>query len=355
MAFEQDKRNKLYLYIGPELSELQVVNRLVPGLLAMGIKPVLGLVAKRSYKNPNSNTPAMKKLGFYHGDLLQKTVVPFLDANKTYLDARGGLLKGICYTPRQLAEQYGLDIERIEDVNSEEHRQKIESDNSVFARLSVRCTHIFSDDTVEAIRGKGQELFNIHPGAMPGIRGVLPIYRALERGDLSIEWSFHSIEDGRVDMGTVHGIAYQDADRNKASVFSHYNDNPGRVADMALGVLKNMVQGNPLNKIVNRGRAYEQPHSFPCEKSTDAFNEAGGTLVESAGKMIKFYGRTFAGKGSPLRRGLDFQVEKAIRAQFDPPPPPTVLRSPSSTKTTTSFFTSPRRVPAGAVLRRANG
>lgn len=313
----KEKKKKLVLYVGHDIAELQIINKLVPELVGMGITPVLAMVGKRPYKNPNSETEAMQELGFYHGDLLSKVVIPFLDDNPPHLDPQGKLKPNICYTPKQLAEHYDLEIDYVADVNAKEHIAKIRKDKEISGGLSVRCTHIFQQPIINVFQKKGF-LWNIHPGKLPNIRGVLPVFRALQRNDRSIEWTLHSIIDNTVDTGPVHNATSQPADFSKRSVFMHYNENAAGVSAMVLGTLQDVLDGVSIKRMVSRRKV--KLETFPTSEETDAFNRAGGALVEPRGKMIDYIGRVFAGNGSPYRRELEFLVEKAIKERFDPPP-----------------------------------
>lgn len=313
MTDNADKKTVL-LYAGEDVVDLLVLNRLVPEMVEMGLSPVIIFPEKPKLKSPNLANPDVQEYGFYQHDILQETIVPFLDSKPIVLDNNGKLKPDTCYTARQLADFYGLEIRHIKSVNAADHVKSISSDDTIIGALSVRCMQIFKSDTIEAIQKKGF-FWNAHPGGLPDYRGVIPVFRAMLNGDKNLKWTVHTVDEG-IDTGPKHATTSQKVD-SRMSVFWHYNTNADNVAAMILGLVQDNLNGRQIERIV-QSRSKGNYYSYPEVELTNDFNRKGGALVEPRSKMEAFLSKIFVPMYNPHRDEFKHIVSKAITDRFGP-------------------------------------
>ncbi len=318
----ESKEKSVIIYAGEDLVDLLVLNGLVPALVDMGIKPIIAFPKKPHLKNPNLSNPDIQKYGFYQHDVIQETIIPFLDSKPTVLDSSGGLRDDTCYTANQLAQYFDLEVRHIENVNSAEHVQSIKDDNSLVGALSIRCMQTFRQPLIDAISEKGF-FWNAHPGKLPEFKGVIPVFRAMLAGDKSLEWTLHVIDKGPVQGQSVKDVldtgaklyATRQLVDMKKSVFWHYNTNANNVTAMILGHLQDALAGKKIQRFV-QDKTKGEYHSYPEQDLTNEFHEAGGMLVEPRNKMEKFLAKVFVPHVNPNRAEFFHILSKAIDDKF---------------------------------------
>jgi len=307
-------KNKVLLYAGEDLVDLLVLNKLVPEMVELGLEPVIIFPEKPKLKSSNLSNPAVKEYGFYQHDIIQQTIIPYLNSKEVVLDNDGRLKKDTCYTAEQLAGHYGLEVLKEKSVNSKRHILKVTKDDSIIGALSVRCMQYFEKDIREAIKAKGF-FWNAHPGGLPDYRGVIPVFRAMLDGAKNLLWTVHTVSKG-FDTGAKHATTSQKVDSEK-SVFWHYNTNADNVAGMILGLVQDTLSGKKPPEYVqdtSEGNYY----SYPPVELTDKFNEKGGALVEPRHKMEMFLSQIFVPRVNPHREEFKHIVSQAIDIEFGP-------------------------------------
>lgn len=308
------EEKKVLLYAGEDLVDLLVLNKLIPEMVELGLKPVIIFPKKPKLTSPHLSNPAVQEYGFYQHDIIQDTIVPYLNSKGVVLDNEGKLKKDTCYTAEQLAEHYNLELIKENNVNSKRHISKVKKDNSIIGALSVRCMQYFEKDIRDAIKSKGF-FWNAHPGGLPDYRGVIPVFRAMLDGARNLLWTVHTVSKG-FDTGLKHVTTSQKVDSEK-SVFWHYNTNADNVAGMILGLVQDVLSGKQPPKYEqdrNKGNYY----SYPSVELTDKFNEKGGALVEPRHKMEMFLSQIFVPRLNPHREEFKHIVSQAIDEAFGP-------------------------------------
>ncbi len=306
------EKNNVLLYAGEDLVDLLVLNKLVPEMVEMGLKPTIIFPKKPKLTSPNLSNPAVQEYGFYQHDIVQDTIVPYLNSKKIVLDSNGNLKEGTCYTAQQLAEHFDLKIQHLNSVNSKSHVNSIKNDETILGALSVRCMQYFEQEVRDAIHSKGF-FWNAHPGGLPNYRGVIPVFRAMLDGAKSLQWTLHTVDKG-FDTGAKHATTSQKVNP-KMSVFWHYNTNADNVAAMVLGHMQSVLNDIPIERYVqntSKGNYY----SYPEVALTDEFNAKGGALVEPRHKMEVFLAQIFVPRVNPHRDEFKHIVSQAVNKKF---------------------------------------
>ncbi len=302
------EQNRVLIYAGEDVVDLLVLNRLVPEMVQLGLKPVIIFPDKPKLTSPNLTNPAVMEYGFYQHDVLQETIIPFLEARPTVLDAEGNLKKDTCYTARQLANHFDLEVRNVQSVNSKSHINSISQDPTIIGALSVRCMQIFKSGAIDAIKDKGF-FWNAHPGGLPDYRGVIPVFRAMLNGDKALRWTLHTIDEG-IDTGPKHATTSQSVDPTK-SVWWHYNTNADNVSAMLLQHIQDNINGKSI-ETYRQNKATGNYYSYPEVALTDKFNDMGGVLVEPRSKMEAMLAKIFVSQINPHREEFKAVLSRAI-------------------------------------------
>lgn len=99
---------------------------------------------------------------------------------------------------REWAQQKGIAYHVTDDVNAEETQQFI-SDQRPDLVVAAHFNQIFSASSLE---NKPYDLLNIHPGLLPGARGVDPVFYDLLRNKEDVGVTLHRI-DKEIDAGAI--------------------------------------------------------------------------------------------------------------------------------------------------------
>ncbi|MDD7911618.1 formyltransferase family protein [Pseudovibrio exalbescens] len=100
------------------------------------------------------------------------------------------------------AQLLACPLHQTEDVNSRETQEFLERAKPDVV-LSVHFNQIFSADALE---NKNYDVLNIHPGILPGNRGVDPVFFGLLRRESNFGVTLHRIEE-KIDAGEVISTA----------------------------------------------------------------------------------------------------------------------------------------------------
>lgn len=311
---EVSDKKRVLLYAGEDLVDLLVLNKLVPEMIELRLQPIIVFPKKPKLTSPHLSNPAVKEYGFYQHDIIQETIVPYLNSRQVVLDNEGNLKKDTCYTAEQLAEHYGLEVIKENNVNSKSHISRVTKDNSIIGALSVRCMQYFEKNIRDAIKAKGF-FWNAHPGGLPDYRGVIPVFRAMLDGAKNLLWTVHTVSKG-FDTGVKHVTTSQKVNSAK-SVWWHYNTNADNVAGMVLGLMQDVLNEKQPPEYV-QDQSEGKYYSYPSVELTDKFNEKGGVLVESRHKMEKMLSQIFVPRVNPHRDEFKHVVSQAIDDKFGP-------------------------------------
>lgn len=120
-------------------------------------------------------------------------VFPLLDAHPPR--------PGCFATPRQLAAQAGCPLTLIHDMRPDGGTATIEAFGADLI-LSIRFSYLFRTSTIAQTQGR---IINVHPGPLPGYRGLYAPFWQMLRGNQTLCCTVHLVDRG-VDTGPVLSI-----------------------------------------------------------------------------------------------------------------------------------------------------
>lgn len=324
--------SKILLYSGSSYSTLLRLNRLIPGLVDMGVQPIMIFPDVLPSKNPDAYSDEMKDFAFYDRTLMNDVVIPYMNnQDRPILTVEGKPKKGICYSPKHLCEIYkaaSVQAFTVDDVNSEAHVEFVDGMDGVIGGICDRGLQIFQQPIIDAFSRKeiigtekngGGFLWNLHPGRLPDDRGLLPVFRAASKKQQTFDITLHGIVDPTIDTGPIYGATPITIDPEK-SILAHYSDEAHVAAGVAL-VFKNVADvlkyGKPLSTVVQdptEGNEY----SYPSPQDIKDFKDAGGIWMDQPTKEWHPLASAFA-NGSEHREGLRAAMKSAVNEHLGKP------------------------------------
>lgn len=225
-----DKRPKIGLLVGNDISALKVVNEVAPKLARTGYRPVIFLAEHRPSKKATAHQLELQDLSFYERYLTNNVIFPITEGAETQKNPDGSPIKGLLYSPDQLAELYDeIQVENVKDINAPEFVQRVSEDTSMPLIVSTRCYQIAHSELISAqeeknyIAPNGREMegaiWNMHPAKLPEYQGLFgPLY-AMSDLQKNFAWTLHKmiydpndptkgIDQGHIITQTTNPIDY---------------------------------------------------------------------------------------------------------------------------------------------------
>lgn len=242
-----DNRRRIGLLVGNDVSALMLINRLVPKLIKAGYKPVLFMAEHRPSTKDDAKQLPLQSLAFYERYLTNNVIFPLVESIPALTGPNDQAREDILYSPRQLLEVYGIDLDYVDDINSPEFVERIRSETNMPILTSIRCYQIAHTDLISAQKDKvikltsGEEIkgafWNMHPGKLPEYQGIFgPLY-AMNNLQRTYAWTLHDLiydpDDSHkgIDKGDVITQTTSPIDYSKPAL-EQYTSFARRAADM---------------------------------------------------------------------------------------------------------------------------
>lgn len=294
----QNKKRKVLLFVGDNISGQTIVNKLIPGMVFAGFTPEICMTKTPPLQA--AKVPALQDYSFYESTLLTDTVYPFLD-EKTQFSPPKDKNK----TPRQL-EECGIAVHRVESVNDEAFVNRVLTDDDIIGGISVRNYQIFKQEIIGVFNEKGF-LWNLHMGTLPQYRGVYIPARARANDESQYGWTLHKV-DKEIDTGDV--IRSVNINLDPIPVIEIYQG----FVPFGVTAIKDALERLETQKDLN-GRPQEEKeakyYGFPDAEVIEAWRNKGIQLVDP-NRVADMYVRCFAAQGTELARELAVEINTAI-------------------------------------------
>ena len=98
-----ENKRKVIIYAGDDVSTLKTLNRLVPGMLDLGLIPVIAFPEAPAIK-PEFQSAALNDFDYFDRKLLNEVIIPEMDKYEPLLEKNGSPKSNIYYTPKALTE-----------------------------------------------------------------------------------------------------------------------------------------------------------------------------------------------------------------------------------------------------------
>jgi hypothetical protein len=174
-------------------------------------------------------------------------------------------------TPRQAAARAGCTLSMVHDMRADGGTAAVEA----FAPdivLSVRFSYLFRRSTIAMAKGG---ILNVHPGPLPGYRGLYAPFWQMLRGHETLRCTVHLVDSG-IDTGPVLSIVEVPVAPGRSLFWNAtqlYLAGAARAVDYILGGLPEAVPQNP---------ALAASNGFPAPADFARFHEAGSSLVRGS-------------------------------------------------------------------------
>jgi len=311
-----DNRRKIGLLAGNDISTLISLNHEVRKMVTAGYKPVIYMVDHRPSKKEKAHQPQIQSLAFYERYLTNNVVFPIIDQMETPSNSDGSPRDDVLYTPKQLAEMYGLNISYIDDINSDAFVDEVWQETNMPLIISIRCYQIAHERLIQAQTKKeitlssGQKIkgaiWNMHPGKLPEYQGILgPLY-AMDNLQRTYAWTLHEMiydpndKNKGIDKGPVITQTTAPIDYSKPAI-DLYLDLAKPAADMLYDRVEDFFRGQtpvtPQNKF--KGGEKAQYYSHPDPKFFND-NERWPTVLARLVQLSKNEGFTVNPKVAEL-------------------------------------------------------
>lgn len=194
-------RQRLALFVRNGLVGHDVLCRLLPEVLDMGLEPVIYNTGEPE-PDERASIPELSDFGFYETVLLRDVAFPYLDHQETALATQGGRMAGGPFCSfKGLRDVYGIAYHDVPDVNDPDFIRGLADDDRLVGGLSVRILRKLGPDLIATLEGKGF-LANLHTGELPDFRGLHSPLWAISRGRTTYSWTLHRM-DNHFDTGPI--------------------------------------------------------------------------------------------------------------------------------------------------------
>ena len=174
-------------------------------------------------------------------------------------------------TPAQLAAGAGCALTLIRDMTPEGGTKAIEAFNADLI-LSVRFSYLFRRSTIAQAKAG---IINVHPGPLPGYRGLYAPFWQMLRGQTPLRCSVHLVDPG-IDTGPVLSIEELPLVPGR-SLFWHATQMYLAGARRALDYIR-----DGLPQPMPQDPSLAGKNNFPSPEDFAAFAAAGFSLVRGA-------------------------------------------------------------------------
>ena len=295
---------KVGLFVCHDLVGLLMLNKIVPEMKCLGLKPVIfntGTHANKKLKNPSPSI-----VSAFNTRVLEGVIIPFLE--KEGVESAGPNL-----TYKQLATKYDGEYREIQDVNNSALVGEIAADPAFIGAVSVRLLQVFSSQMIDAFGKKGF-MWNLHSGLLPNYKGLLTPYRAIENGEKEYGLTLHDMTVGIDEGGIVaKGVLPLDSRR---PVLDLYLDTVDAAKAIIINALSCSIEGKiPAGKPQSEPGAY---YSNPTEDEFKGYIEKGIFYADHEHTIQRIVD-AFTWAGTPRNNDLKENVKSFLGGQKQSP------------------------------------
>ena len=169
-----------------------VLNRVVPRLLDAGGHHLSVFMSVRDRVELDDNIPELDLMRMVERQIPLNILFPLLDAGNVSMQMA---------TPHQIAARTGRPLTLVGDMRREGGVALVEAFEPDLI-LSVRFSYLFKRSTI-ALAKAG--IINVHPGPLPGYRGLYAPFWQMIRGHDTLRCTVHLVDAG-IDTGPILSI-----------------------------------------------------------------------------------------------------------------------------------------------------
>ena len=266
-AVQANDLKRVVLFAGDNGTSHAVLNRLIPELLDSGIEPIVLLTPGTN--SPKAKIQEIQDFSFFETDLLEN-VYDYLENSYPLTKNGGQPRENRFYSPDQLADLYGIHMEKIRDVNDPRLIARINEDPNIIGSVSVKNYKLFVPPAIDALKEDGKFLWNVHTGELPPYRGVFVPVRVMQDDNNEYGWTLHDIDEG-IDTGAVIDIRTRRFREGMTALDAYYDmvdKGSDMVADNVKLAAKKMPRP-PIPQDQDKARYF----SFPTAEEIHALEE----------------------------------------------------------------------------------
>lgn len=324
-------KKRILLFVGQDITAHLIMNKVVSDMMAKGIYEPVIYLTQHAYSERAAGVPALREFGFFDRVLLNETVYPFIE-DRPCISAQN-------MSPKQLADHHSLAIQDVANVNDPEFVESVRNIPNVVCGLSIRCTHIFKADIVDAVKqGRGDataeraSFVNLHSGLLPEYRGVMPTMRRMfDIASGNADYTDYGCTLHKVEPSIPGAGAYNGVDTGKIIEVKPLRLNPnhsGYMAQVSLAEAGADSINGLLTHISKYGvvRGYPQApetskyYTFPTRAEIKQWEKAGIVLVrrdEVLDTLVKAFSKASHPHGQLLRSAMETAVDKWCKEEHD--------------------------------------
>jgi methionyl-tRNA formyltransferase len=250
----------IVLLLNHDIASNLALNLLLPSLQLHNVKVFLS-----SKVGGNSTRPqALQELAQFEQQEVYRTLEQVQASTKLLVNFK---------TYSDITEQYAIEIETLNQINSVDGLAKIQ----VFSAdliISIRYGVILKPPVI-ALSTHG--VINLHSGLLPNYRGVMATFWALLNGDKQLATSLHFIDDSTIDTGGIIANSTLSVQQDKSYLWHVLSLYIGgcQLIEQAINTLE---QGDELTTLVQAGQGHY--FTFPSTEQITAFTRCFGALYE---------------------------------------------------------------------------
>lgn len=298
MIKDRELKN-IALFMGSDISTHLLMNELVDNLVKDGYQPFLYFPKHKPSRK--AVLPELQTQGFFERIIPNEKIYPYLDSQPIQVEAS-------CHSPKQIGDIYGIIVKEVEDINDPAFIEELRREE-IDAGVVVRCYQKFGREIIQFFNeGQKKCLWNLHPGILPGYRGVMTFFRSMNEQQQQASYSLHTIDENW-DAGPVIDIRPEPLDLSQAMLTNYCFIAPTGVP-IILDNLNKLKNGEPIPSVPQDKEA-SRYHTFPTREEMDEFLKKGLRLVDPE-YMREFYIANFSVEGSEHHKELTRIVDQAI-------------------------------------------
>jgi methionyl-tRNA formyltransferase len=292
---------KIALFAGNDLSTMVWLNhfmRLRPEHWQVAIYSTMTTAIKRS--------PLLRQYHYFERDILPELHRRF--------DRQPPVEHALCVSPHHLARLHDVSWNVVDNINTPAFLKELNR-KEYHGALSIRFLKIFKPDFISLFQSKF--LWNLHAGALPQFRGVMPLFRTMYQGLPQTTLTLHQIDKG-IDTGAVVTSMSFTRDNN-LSLLESTCVNAIKGAEMVLDSLKKQEKGilecNPRPLSVNT----HPYNTYPTHEEILRFKNSGLRMLPPAplAFILKQYGFSRSGLGLSKSKYSLFEEKKTHTIEFE--------------------------------------
>ncbi len=315
---------RIALFLGSDIVAHRIACDVVPEMLAQGYEPVLYYPKHKPSNDINARQTALQSYAYVERQILAEVIYPFLDAHPVNHGTP-------CVTPQQLARQYDLHMEAVENVNAPAFIDKLVATDNLAGGFSIRCFQMFGPTITRLMKSDGRFFLNLHPGLLPQFRGIYSTAQELadaRRHPLQVSefgCTLHHIDpfvlnktdaakryDG-IDTGNIVNMKARRIANDK-TVYDTNIELSTMASDSIKEALRDIFRGNSL-------RGYPQNNaeggyfSHPSPAQLEEWSKLGVTMFKRT-EVTDTLVNSFTQSGSWISGELRKRIDNALDQKF---------------------------------------